>query len=184
VCDPGITLSPKTTATVAYWVKHYLQAAAKAGKTLKIRASRHKFHSTTSLACPNQEFAMPEELRAPGAGPPPAAPPPAPRPAPVPAPPAPPKGGRRGGGPGRGAAAAAAAAAATAAAAGAAAPPAGGVMAVAILQDSMDRVIAADPEARTLTVGAGMLVGQLLAEATKRNMSVPVGALGLARGLA
>jgi hypothetical protein len=129
VCEPGITLAPKTTATVAYWVKNYVQSAARAGKALKIRASRHKFHSTTSLACPNQEYALPDALGRGPAGPPA------------------PKGGHKG----------------------------GGVLAVAILQDNMDRVISADEGARTMTVGAGMLVSQLLAEATKRNMSVLVG---------
>jgi hypothetical protein len=55
VCDPGVTVSPKSTAGVAYAVKKYIAEAATAGLALKIRASRHKFHSTTTLACPDQE---------------------------------------------------------------------------------------------------------------------------------
>lgn len=59
LCDPGTTVSPKSTADVALAVKQALGDAARDGKALKIRASRHKFHTTTSLACPDQQYAFP-----------------------------------------------------------------------------------------------------------------------------
>jgi FAD/FMN-containing dehydrogenase len=103
--------------------QRYIAEAARAGKDLKIRASRHKFHTTTSLACPDQTFAN-------GTDPP--------------------------------------------AGSGAPAGHAPNVMAVAILHDKMDKVLAVDPENFRMTVGAGMRINQLLPAATAANMSVMV----------
>jgi len=115
VCDPGITVSVNSTVAVAAAVKKYRAEAEKTGKTLKIRASRHKFHTTTSLACPDQQYAVPNGSLSHE-----------------------------------------------------------GVLAVAILHDGLDKVLAVDPIKHTMTVGAGMRLNQLLPAATKYNMSVIV----------
>ena len=54
LCEPDATVSPLTTADVALAVTKALADARKAGKALRVRASRNKFHTTTTLACPDQ----------------------------------------------------------------------------------------------------------------------------------
>jgi hypothetical protein len=165
VCDPGITVDVASTADVVTAVKKYLSEAARAGQALKIRASRHKFHTTTSMACPDQQYAQPNGT-----------------------------------------------------------VPHGGVLAVALLHDKLDKVgrraepgapalgppaaaelstagtgaltpagppppapfpaqvLEVDPATYTMKIGAGMRLSQFLEAATAHKMSVMVRAHGGGRG--
>ncbi|KAI8475634.1 MAG: hypothetical protein J3K34DRAFT_517253 [Monoraphidium minutum] len=67
LCNPGVTLAPRSTEWVAYNVRRYVADAARANKTLKVRASRNGFHSSTSLPCPGRA-AAPAAGGAPAAG--------------------------------------------------------------------------------------------------------------------
>jgi hypothetical protein len=152
---------------VARAVKTYLAEAAKTGKTLKVRASRHKFHTTTSLACPDQQYAVPNGTvdhngvlavallhdtmdkvgRAQGAG----------------------------AGEGAGGVPAAATHRGGDAHSAAAVTPRPDKNHPLCLAASPSKVLEFDAAKHTMTVGAGMRLNQLLPEATKLNMSVMVG---------
>lgn len=54
VCQTDYTIEPESTQDVVDAVKAYRQLAEETGATLKIRASRRLFHSTTTFTCPNQ----------------------------------------------------------------------------------------------------------------------------------
>lgn len=55
--------------------------------------------------------------------------------------------------------------------------PASNVTSVSFLLDSMNKVLAVDPAAKQMRVQAGMLITQLLKEATAAGMSVPLGSV-------